>query len=217
MSLTMIQQASRIVLVDDQRGFAEAVTLALELTDDLRVVGTAATAETGIETILRTVPDLIVLDYRLDEPDSGADIAARLRADDLPPAVRRTPIVILTGHPAPLVLRQAAQIAGVTVVSKNGPIAGIVGAFRQLLAGEAVESAVTVDPFGLSPAEVEVLEHLAEGATAQTIASSLSLSLHAIRARIKGTLKKMNVSSQLEAVVTAVSIGLVVPPSPKHH
>lgn len=49
--------------------------------------------------------------------------------------------------------------------------------------------------------------------TATEIAEQLCLSVHAIRARIRGLLQKTFSTSQLEAVTKATRAGLVVPPS----
>ncbi len=205
---------SRVALVDDQRAFAEAVTLALELTDDLRSVCTAANADDGFEAIASSRPDLVVLDYRLQGAASGIDLARRIRSADETeyPGLNATPIVLLTGYPAPVVIREGVKVGVAAVLSKDLPIADIIRVFRRAIAGEPCGTAITEDPFGLTKGETEVLEYLARGMNAAEIARDLCLSLHAIRARIKGTLKKMDVSGQLEAVALATSLGLVVPP-----
>ena len=71
---------------------------------------------------------------------------------------------------------------------------------------------VAADPYSLTPAEMEVLEYLAAGLNASVISNELCLSVHAIRARIRGLLTKTESSSQLEAVAKATRAGLVVPP-----
>ncbi len=202
-------------MIDDQRAFAEAVTLALEMTDDLRVVCTAESVDDGYRAIETAQPDLIVTDFRLRGPGTGLDLAARVRST--PPSrltdLARTPIVMLTGHPAPQVLRGAAALADLPVLSKDAPISEVVAAFRLAVRGRTPRSWSIDDPFGLTKAEMEVLEHLALGRNAAEIARELTLSVHAIRARIKGVLRKMGVTSQLEAVVVASATGLVVPPA----
>ena len=74
----------------------------------------------------------------------------------------------------------------VVVLSKNSPIVELVGAFRTILTGGEVESAEVDDPFGLTPAEVEVLELLSLGLNATEIAAQLFLSIHATRVRPPG-------------------------------
>lgn len=207
-------RVSRLVLVDDQRAFTDALTLALSLTGDLRVVAADVDAETGFRSIEAAQPDLVVTDYSLRGRATGIDLARRVReAERDSDRLGAVPIIILTAFPAPTVARQAQELSSLTVLSKRSPVTEIVAALRRAVSGDYAEPAVVSDPFGLSPAELEVLDFLAAGSTATTIAEELCLSVHAIRARIRGLLTKTNSTSQLEAVSKATRAGLVVPPS----
>jgi DNA-binding NarL/FixJ family response regulator len=86
-------------------------------------------------------------------------------------------------------------------------------AFRSAIAGDVTFDENPPDDGGLTVAELEVLELLGQGRQAAQIADELYLSLHAIRARIKTMLRKLDVSSQLEAVAKATRMGLIVPPT----
>ena len=99
------------------------------------------------------------------------------------------------------------------MVSKQAPITDVVRGLRSAVRGDRVFLGVNVDPFGLSRAETEVLEALVQGGTATSIAEDLHLSVHAIRARIRGVLVKTNSSSQLEAVSKTIALGVVAPPA----
>ena len=59
-----LNKPSRLVVVDDQRSFAEALKLTLGLTDDLRVVGIEVDAQTGFDLYETVRPDLVVTSYR---------------------------------------------------------------------------------------------------------------------------------------------------------
>lgn len=207
---------ARVVIVDDQRSFADALTLALSLTEDLRVVGVAADVESGFDLVVAAKPDLLVADYRLSGSGNGVDLATRVRGLSAAPqmgSVSETPILILTGYTAPQVLRGADSLDSVSVVSKDHPISELVAAFRAALSGESVVAKEAQNVAGLTKGEMEVLELLGQGRQAAQIADELFLSLHTIRFRIKTTLRKLDVTSQLEAVAKATSLGLLVPPS----
>jgi DNA-binding NarL/FixJ family response regulator len=206
---------SRLVLIDEQRSFTDALALSLTLTGDLRVVAAEQNAIDGFHAIEAAQPDLIVADYRLQGAITGIDVARRVRdmEDSQLHQARRTPVVILTATPAPSVARQANELEAVSVFSKRSQITDIVSGLRNCVRGVHAEPAVVADPYGLSPAELEVLEHLSDGLTATAIAEDLCLSVHAIRARIRGLLSKTNSTSQLEAVTKATRAGLVVPPA----
>ena len=205
---------SRIVLIDDQRAFTDALTLALSLTGDLRVVAADVDAEQGSLSVDAARPDLVVSDYRLGGSATGIDLAKRIReAERTSGHKQAVPIVILTAFPAPTVARQALELSNVSVLSKRSHVTEIVANLRQTVRGVQTDPVVAYDPFFLSPAELEVLEYLAAGQTATAIAENLCLSVHAIRARIRGLLTKTHSTSQLEAVTKAARAGLVVPPS----
>jgi len=213
MAYDEIDQSTRIVVVDDQRSFAEALKLALGLTDDLRVVGLEQSAEKGLTLVESLRPDLLVTSYRLTGAVTGLDLAKQLREHERATDERRIPIVLLTAYAAPAVIRRAREVADTAVLSKRSPITEIVSGLRRSVDGGPAVGVSVEDPYSLSPAELEVLEFLSMGFNAASIASELHLSVHAIRARIRGLLTKTASSSQLEAVAKATRAGLVVPPS----
>jgi DNA-binding NarL/FixJ family response regulator len=202
-----------IVVIDDQLAFAEALGIAVSLTDDLTVVGRAPDAGSGVDLVLLEKPDLVVCDYRLPGEVSGVECARQLRA-----AGHAGPIVILTGYPAPQVHRESAGLTGSTVqvLGKDQPVQAIVESFRDAIAGHAptVPANAATDATGvvLTEAELEVLEMINAGMSASEIASELFLSVHAVRSRIKSTLRKLDASSQIEAIATATRMGILVPP-----
>lgn len=213
MAYDEIDQPTRLVVVDDQRSFAEALKLALGLTDDLRVVGLEQGAGAGLALVDSIRPDLIVTSYRLIGNVTGLDLARQVREKERAEDRAFTPVVVLTAFPAPAVIRRAREIPNVVVLSKRSAITEIVSGLRRAVDGGPSVGVVVDDPYSLSPAEMEVLEFLSAGHNASTIAADLHLSVHAIRARIRGLLTKTNSSSQLEAVAKATRAGLVVPPA----
>ncbi len=62
---------------------------------------------------------------------------------------------------------------------------------------------------GLTPREYEVLERLADGQDVMEIARRLELSVYSVRGHIKGIMRKLQVHSQLQAVVVAARRGIV--------
>lgn len=213
MAYDEIDQPTRLVVIDDQRSFAEALKLALGLTDDLRVVGLEQSAEAGLGLVDSLRPDLIVTSYRLLGSVTGLDMARSVRDKERAEDRSLTPIVVLTAFPAPAVIRRAREVPNVVVLSKRSAITEIVSGLRRAIDGGPAVGVVADDPYSLSPAEMEVLEFLSAGHNAASIAGELHLSVHAIRARIRGLLTKTNSSSQLEAVAKATRAGLVVPPA----
>ena len=72
---------------------------------------------------------------------------------------------------------------------------------------------LTHEQGGLSHGELEVLELINDGVAAAQIAPALHVSIHTVRSRIKSLMRKLDVTSQIEAVAEATRLGLLVPPS----
>jgi DNA-binding NarL/FixJ family response regulator len=65
----------------------------------------------------------------------------------------------------------------------------------------------------LTRRELELLTHLAQGASNKTIAAELHLSLNTVRNYVQSVLTKLGAHSKLEAVSTAVREGIIDYPS----
>lgn len=203
------------MLFEHQRSYSDALRLALDITEDLRVVVSDGDPELAPQLVTELGIDLVVTS-NLPLPGWPAlSIAAKLRArgDGGRKQSPCVPILILTAYPTPWLVDAAKTYSNVSVVSKQAPITDVVRGLRSAVRGDRVFLGVNVDPFGLSRAETEVLEALVQGGTATSIAEDLHLSVHAIRARIRGVLVKTNSSSQLEAVSKTIALGVVAPPA----
>jgi two-component system nitrate/nitrite response regulator NarL len=90
----------RVLLVDDDAGFLDAVTALLETVGGLEIVGRAGDGEAAVAETARLRPDVVVMD--LDMPRLGGVEATRLIRELLP----ESKVVILSGsevvaHAAP--------------------------------------------------------------------------------------------------------------------
>lgn len=74
---------------------------------------------------------------------------------------------------------------------------------------QLVVAAPQVDPYGLSPRELEVLRLVALGRSDQEIARELSLSPRTVHHHVSHILDKMNVGSRVEATSVALRRGLL--------
>lgn len=198
----------KLVMIDDQQSYAEAMGLALSMTQDLELAGRAPDGPTGIDLVLAVAPDAIVCDYRLPAGETGTAVLTELRERGC-----TVPAIILTGFLAPQVRRETAEIANTIAMSKDAPIGEIVSAVRGLFAGPVQQEADAPEPGDLSVGELEVLELLNAGHSPAEIAQQLFLSLHTVRARIKTTHRKLEATSQIAALAKATRLGLLVPPS----
>ena len=198
---------SRVAIVDDHVAFAEALSLAIGLTPDLYCVATISASEGFVDRIRAASPGILICDQHLTDGTTGIALLRELHDASI-----SIPTMLLTGFPTPEVV-EAALSVGATVVAKETPLKEIVIAVRHLRDGMPVAIAVESNTHGLSPGELRVLQLLGHGQRAADIAEGLNLSVHTVRDHIKAILRKLGVSSQLEAVIQAQRLGLIAPPT----
>lgn len=112
----------RVVLVEDNEVFREALELLLGLREDVEVVASVGDGAAALAAALEHRPDVVLMDYRLPAMD-GAQATARLR-DEVPEAA----VVALTAS-ASDGQREALVAAGaVACLTKDQELDEIVAA-----------------------------------------------------------------------------------------
>ena len=202
---------SRIVMVDEHRSFAETLQIALSRSSNMRIVGIEDTATSGMRRIRRLRPDLVIASHRLNGSTSGLELAEELRTFERLDGRAATPFVLLSSFVTPSLIRRATAIHKTMVLSKRSGLDEVLCELQSAVLRGRSAGAQVSDPFQLTPSQQEVLDYLALGLSPAQIAEEVGVSLHAIRARIRGLLVKTNSASQLEAVVVGTRAGLVCP------
>ena len=82
----------RVVIVDDQLPFREAVRMVVEMTDGFEVVGEAGNGEEGVALARGLRPDLVLMDVQMPGID-GLEATRRIKELDDPPHV-----VVMSTH-----------------------------------------------------------------------------------------------------------------------
>jgi len=198
-------------MFETQRSYVDALRLAFDLTADLRIISVERDLDAGLERVEELSPDLVIAAHSPGSYYSGLEVVERLRGDH-GSSTSALPVAILTSFPTPGIASEAKGHRGVSVLSTARPVTDLVTCLRCVIRGEQMFLGIQKDPFGLTRAEMEALELLTQGFNAQAMADQLHLSVHAIRARIRGVLQKTDSTSQLESVAKAVSSGIVAPP-----
>ncbi|MCW2613741.1 MAG: LuxR family transcriptional regulator [Frankiales bacterium] len=76
----MSEPVTRVVLVEDDPTIRSVIEILLATEPDLELVGSAASAEEGIELVRRETPDLLLLDNQLEGRLSGVAAAPAFKA-----------------------------------------------------------------------------------------------------------------------------------------
>lgn len=205
--------ATRVVVVDDHRTFAELLALALSAEPDLDCIGTAHSVEQALNMLGAMGPDLVIMDVRLGDGDG---IAATAQMTKMFPDLR---VVVLTAIVSPSLMRRALDAGACALLRKDGALDEMLHALRSAQRGEfAVHPGLLMElvrhdppipPPSLTEREHQVLQRLAAAEDTRSIARELGISVSTCRGYVKNLLAKLGAHSQLEAVVIAMRHGLI--------
>ena len=204
----------RVLLADDHRMVAEG--LKGLLVEEFEVVGIVEDGRALVAAARKLRPDVIVSDISMPQMN-GLDALAHLKRDN--PAVR---VVFLTMHRDAAYARRALEAGASGFVLKHSAPAELVLAVRAALQGRtfitpdlAAEVFRTAkdkdaDPLAtLTPRQREILQFLAEGKSAKTIAAALGLSARTVEFHKYTLMDALGMESSAELIRFAVKHGLV--------
>ena len=230
--MTVTPFAISILVVDDHTLFRRGLIALLEQDSGLRVVGEAADAAQALRVVPGLQPDVILLDNHLPGV-LGIDAVKDLRAlsprsrvlmltvsedaQDLATALRNGAqgylLKTIDGDLLAQAIRRAAQ--GEPVVSQE--LMGKLVAAFQAQGGPPVlpEAVVQAEPdpapeagaSPLSPREEEVLREIARGASNKEIARTLQIAETTVKIHVQHILRKLGLSSRVQAAVYASDRG----------
>ncbi|MEY9853389.1 DNA-binding NarL/FixJ family response regulator [Leifsonia sp. EB41] len=210
--------AITVVIVDDHSIFRSG--LRSDLDDRLRVVAEAQDVDGAVEAILRTHPDVVLLDVHLPggAGGGGAEVLRRTAAEH-----QRTRFLALSVSDAAEdvvgVIRGGARgyltkgSSGRQVSDAVVAVAGGDAVFSPKLAGfvldafgaAAGEQAETTDELDrLSAREREVMRLIARGYAYKEVAAELFISVKTVETHVSAVLRKLQLSSRHELTAWAL-------------
>jgi DNA-binding NarL/FixJ family response regulator len=197
----------RVFLVDDHRFFLSG--LRAELGEQFEIVGDAGDADSAIEGIRRSHPDVVLLDVHLP---GGGGRAVLETVRQTHPEVRFLALSVSDAAEDVIgVIRAGAR----GYVTKSISPADLASAIRRVRDGDAVFSprlaGFVLDAFHgeltgpidpeldqLTAREREVLRHIARGFTYKEVAKRLHLSVKTVETHVSSVLRKLQLSSRHE-------------------
>ncbi len=211
----------RVLLIDDHTLFRSGVKALLSRTPEFDVVGEAADGLDGVKRAKALKPDVILLDLHM--PGTSGKDALALLLEDMPEAK----VLMLTVSEDAEDLLETLRGGATGYLLKNIDTETLLEAIRRAAAGESVVSpqmtgklvqglkapargdAAPADKDKLSPREREIMAFLAKGASNKEIARDLALAESTVKIHVQHILRKLNLSSRVQAAVYAVETGLV--------
>ncbi|QGZ37977.1 two component transcriptional regulator, LuxR family [Pseudoduganella flava] len=205
-----------VLLIDDHTLFRSGIRSLLQRNPDFDVVGEAADGVEGIKRAKQLKPQVVLLD--LNMPGMSGLETLQLLLQDCPDSA----VVMLTVSEDALDLSAALKAGASGYLLKNIDTDYLTRAVRRAAAGETVVAEAmtgklvaqlqagtrTQEPASeldrLTPREKEILDFLARGESNKMIARALDLSESTVKIHVQNVLKKLNLSSRVQAAVFAV-------------
>jgi two-component system nitrate/nitrite response regulator NarL len=211
----------RIVVVDDHTLFRRGIIALISQEAGFAVVGEAADGFEGIRTVLAQKPDVVLLDLNMPGISGREALAAILKE------APGTHVVMLTVSEDADDLVGALRSGALGYLLKNIDGEFLVKSLRRAAEGESVVSpemtgklvrevrggpGAALRPDTLSPREREILQHVAKGASNKEIARALALAESTVKIHVQHILRKLELSSRVQAAVWAIENGIATRP-----
>lgn len=200
-----------VLLADDHTLVRRGFRRMLEDDDEISVVGEAGDGKQAVKLAMELKPAVIVMDCAMPE-QSGIE-AARQIHQKLPEAQ----ILMLSMHAEDTLVRQALEAGARGYILKNADKLDLVRAVRAIAMGKQVLDPQLAKPAalkgergaGLTPRELEILQHIVAGKSNKEIAADLNLSANTIAVHRANIMDTLGIHKAAELVVYAIRNGLV--------
>ena len=214
----MADDRIRLMIADDHELFRRGLRMVLEDEEDIEVVDEAGDGEVAVSLAREHAPDVVVMDVRMPGL-TGIEAARRVKEEE-----PGTKILMLTISDEEDDLYEAIKAGANGYLLKEISIDEIANAVRSVHGGQSLISpsmaSKLLDEFAamikkeeekeevpaprLTPREMEVLEHVAQGMNNREIAKALFISENTVKNHVRNILEKLHLHSRMEAVVYAV-------------
>ncbi len=204
----------RVLLVDDHALVRRGFRRMLEDEPTFHVAGEASDGLEAVQLAEQLHPDVIVMDCALPQMN-GIEASRRILAK-LP----ETAILMLSMHSEDTLVKQALEAGARGYILKNAMDLDLVSAIKKVAEGQTV-----LDPqiarsgalrgerdTGLTPRELEILQHIVAGKSNKEIATELNLSVNTVSVHRANIMDALGIHKTAELVVYAIRNGLVTLP-----
>jgi two-component system nitrate/nitrite response regulator NarL len=213
----------RVLLVDDHALFRSGIRSLLQRHPEFQIVGEAADGMEAVKRAGQLKPDVVLLDLHM--PGLSGREAARMIAEETP----QSHVLMLTVSEEEDDLLETLRAGACGYLLKNIAAETLVAAVRSAAQGESVISpqmmgallkgvrsgapkpppaAAPGELDKLTPREREILGFIALGHSNKEIARSLEVAESTVKIHVQNLLRKLKLSSRVQAAVYAVEHGI---------
>ena len=213
------QRMTKILLVDDHALFRSGLRSLLQRQEDFEIVGEAADGLEGFKLVALLRPDVVLMD--IDMPVmNGKEALSQILSSQPDLAV-----MMLTVSEDGNDLTECMRIGARGYLLKNINVDFLLDSIRRAVDGDSVLSPEmtaklvarlrspesnkqSTEIESLTPRERETLAWLAKGVSNKHIARGLDVAESTVKVHVQSILRKLNLSSRVQAAVYAVEHGL---------
>ncbi len=206
----------RVLVADDHPLFREAIVGAVKERPEFELVAEAGDGREALDTIRELLPDVAVLDVKMPQLD-GLQVLSAVRREGL-----ATRVMLLSAYLDGTIAFEAVAGGAAAFLTKDADRGTLLDAVAAVGRGETVlapeiqaglaeeiRMRAPKDRPGLSPRELEILRHIADGRSAPEIGKLIHLSPATVKGHLHSLYEKLGVSDRAAAVAEAMRRGLL--------
>jgi len=204
-------------LADDHVVVRAGIRQFLELSPDCQVVAEASNGQEACDLLKQFNPDVVVLDIQMPVM-SGIEVTRWIRANRL-----QVGVLILTAYDDEPYVQAVLRAGANGYVLKTAAPQEIIQGIRDVFHGKSVLDSALAQKLiaklsrqdetslveSLTERELQILSLTAKGYTNKAIAVQLGISDRTVQNHLANIFQKLNAESRTEAVMRAVSLGLI--------
>ena len=214
----------KILIVDDQSLFREALKTLLSAYPEFEIVADASNGEEALRMVAQYHPDIVLMDLRMPVMD-GVEATKRITQMN-----KSTRVIVLTTFDDDENVFEGLRAGAVGYLLKDVSSEKLTEAIHTAYQGEyflvpsitakvvsefsriskpVAKKADSFLPDPLSPREIEILRLVATGASNKEIAESLVISEGTVKNHLSSILSKLSVRDRMQAVLKAKELGII--------
>jgi NarL family two-component system response regulator LiaR len=217
-----------VFMVDDHDVVRKGLRFYLNARPDIAIVGEAGDAQSAVQGVVDSVPDVVLMDLVLPlrpggQPSDQGGVQATRRIRQVSP---HSQVVVLTSYAQDELIFSAIKAGALSYLLKDADAQTLLQAIHAAHQGEAtlhpriarrlmaevIQPVKQQDPAtSLTPREMEVLQCIAQGHSNAEIAALLYITERTVKAHVSNLLSKLHLSDRTQAAVYAWREGLMDP------
>ena len=203
-------KAFSIYIVDDHTLFLESIEAFLSFQEQYKCIGHATNIENAFEDIVRLKPDIIFIDYHLNETN-GFELLKKIKDANLDCIS-----IILTMRRDAQIRNRAKEMGAQGYLLKSMGAEQLMQSLNEITSlktgfYDSIEEDLKAKDANyknlLTAREMQIAKMVTQGISSESIAQQLDLSLHTVNSHRKNILRKLNAKNPIDLMNYLREIG----------